>query len=55
MNKQAGLFKFDYVELKDKQEITSSLLIETMDVVRSIGKFGESRKLTHLDVREIKQ
>ncbi len=55
MNKQAGLFKFDYIELKDKNEIASSLLIETTDLVHSIGKFGESRKLIHLDVREIKQ
>jgi len=53
MSKTAGVFKFDYVELKDKKEISSSLVIETKDVVRSIGKFGESRKLVKLYVKEL--
>ena len=53
MNKKAGVFKFKYTELIDKTEIENTLVIETKDVVRSIGRFGESRILTNLNVKQL--
>tara|TARA_B100000780_G_scaffold261257_1_gene213588 strand:+ start:83 stop:286 length:204 start_codon:yes stop_codon:yes gene_type:complete len=49
----SGIFRFKYTELKNKTEIISELVIETKDVVRSIGRFGESRKLVKLDVKQL--
>jgi hypothetical protein len=43
MSKSAGTFRFKYTELLGKTEIENTLVIETKDVVRSIGRFGESR------------
>ena len=53
MNKKAGVFKFKYTELIGKTEIENTLVIETKDVVRSIGRFGESRVLTNLNVKQL--
>ena len=50
MEKQNGIYKFKYTELKNNTEIES---IDTKDVVRSIGKFGEGRQLVTLDVKQI--
>jgi|TARA_R110001606_G_scaffold149087_1_gene289034 hypothetical protein len=52
-SKRAGVFKFKYTELIDKHEITNTLVIETKDVVRSIGRFGESRTLVDLNVKQL--
>ncbi len=52
-NNKSGVFKFKYTELVDKNEITSTLVIETKDVVRSIGRFGESRNLVDLSVKQL--
>ena len=52
-SKRAGVFKFKYTELIDKHEITNTLVIETKDVVRSIGRFGESRNLVDLSVKQL--
>jgi|TARA_R110002124_G_scaffold275362_1_gene445677 hypothetical protein len=53
MEKQNGIYKFKYTELKNNTEIESELTIDTKDVVRSIGKFGEGRQLVTLDVKQI--
>ena len=53
MGKQKGVFRFKYTELKNDNEVTSELIIETKDVVRSIGKFGENRQLVTLDVKQL--
>ncbi len=53
MGKQKGVFRFKYTELKNDNEVTSELIIETKDVVRSIGKFGEGRQLVNLDVKQL--
>ena len=53
MSKATNTFKFDYTELKDNVEVTNTLIIETKDIVRSIGKFGESRQLVTLDVKKL--
>ena len=53
MDKTRGTFRFNYTELKDKTEIKNTLVIETKDVVRSIGRFGESRQLTDLNVKQL--
>ena len=53
MGKTEGIFRFKYIELKNKIEITSELVIETKDVVRSIGKFGEGRQLVDLEVKQL--
>ena len=53
MEKQNGIYKFKYTELKNNTEIESELTIDTKDVVRSIGKFGEGRQLVMLDVKQI--
>lgn len=53
MGKTEGIFRFKYTELKNKTEITSELVIETKDVVRSIGKFGAGRQLVDLDVKQL--
>lgn len=53
MEKQNGIYKFKYTELKNNTVIESELIIETKDVVRSIGKFGEGRQLVTLDVKQI--
>lgn len=53
MSKQKGLFRFKYTELIDDNEVTNELIIETKDVVHSIGKFGEGRELVNLDVKQI--
>ena len=53
MNKSAGTFRFKYTELLGKTEIENTLVIETKDVVRSIGRFGESRVLTNLNVKQL--
>ena len=53
MGKQKGVFRFKYTELKNDNEVTNELIIETKDVVRSIGKFGESRQLVTLDVKQL--
>ena len=54
MSKQKGLFRFKYTELKDDNEVTNELIIETKDVVHSIGKFSEGRKLVDLNVKQLK-
>ena len=53
MSKSAGTFRFKYTELLGKTEIENTLVIETKDVVRSIGRFGESRVLTNLNVKQL--
>ena len=53
MGKQNGIYRFKYTELKNNTEIESELTIDTKDVVRSIGKFGEGRQLVTLDVKQI--
>ncbi len=53
MSKKAGVFRFKYTELLGKTEIENTLVIETKDVVRSIGRFGESRVLTNLNVKQL--
>ena len=53
MNKNSGTFRFKYTELSGKTEIENTLVIETKDVVRSIGRFGESRILTALNVKQL--
>ena len=53
MGKSAGTFRFKYTELLGKTEIENTLVIETNDVVRSIGRFGESRVLTNLNVKQL--
>ena len=53
MDKKADVFRFKYTELLGKTEIENTLVIETKDVVRSIGRFGESRKLTNLNVKQL--
>ena len=53
MGKQNGIYKFKYTELKNNTEITNEMVIETKDVVRSIGRFGTSRQLTDLDVKQL--
>ena len=52
-NNRSGVFKFKYTELVDKNEITNTLVIETKDVVRSIGRFGESRNLVDSNVKQL--
>ena len=53
MEKQNGIYRFKYTELKNNIVIESELTIDTKDVVRSIGKFGEGRQLVTLDVKQI--
>ncbi len=53
MGKSEGIFQFKYTELVDKNEVTNTLVIETKDVVRSIGRFGESRNLVDLSVKQL--
>jgi hypothetical protein len=53
MGKESGTFQFKYTELSGKSEIESILVIETKDVVRSIGRFGESRQLISLNVKQL--
>jgi len=53
MDKQTGVFEFKYTELIDKHEITNKLVIETKDVVHSILRFGESRKLIDLHIKQL--
>jgi hypothetical protein len=53
MGKSEGVFQFKYTELIDKNEVTNTLVIETKDVVRSIGRFGESRNLVDLSVKQL--
>jgi|TARA_B110001452_G_scaffold214287_1_gene185177 hypothetical protein len=53
MEKQNGIYKFKYTELKNNTEITNEMVIETKDVVRSIGRFGESRQLINLKVKQL--
>ena len=53
MDKSAGTFRFKYTELLGKTEIENTLVIETKDVIRSIGRFGESRVLTNLNVKQL--
>ena len=53
MGKQNGIYKFKYTELKNNTEVTNELVIETKDLVRSIGRFGESRQLIYLKVKQL--
>ena len=53
MEKQNGIYRFKYTELINNNERQSELVIETKDVVRSIGKFGETRQLTDLNVKQL--
>ena len=53
MGKTGGTFRFKYTELKNNTEITNEMVIETKDVVRSIGRFGESRQLINLKVKQL--
>ena len=54
MGKIEGIFRFKYTELIDGDyERESELLIDTKDIVRSIGKFGETRNLVDLVVTKI--
>lgn len=53
MDKKAGIFRFKYTELIGKTEIENTLVIETKDVVRSIGRFGKSRTLVDLNVKQL--
>tara|TARA_R110000803_G_scaffold23343_2_gene57376 strand:- start:853 stop:1020 length:168 start_codon:yes stop_codon:yes gene_type:complete len=52
MNK--GTFRFNYTEIVGKNtEVSTSLIIETRDVIRSIKVFGEGRRLAKLVVIEV--
>jgi hypothetical protein len=53
MSKQRGTFEFTYTELINDTRVVNSLVIETKDVVRSIGKFGENKTLADLKVRQL--
>jgi len=53
MGKQNGIYRFEYTELKNNTEVTNELVIETKDLIRSIGRFGESRQLIHLSVKQL--
>ena len=53
MGKQNGIYKFKYTELKNNTEITNEMVIETKDLIRSIGRFGESRQLIYLKVKQL--
>ena len=53
MGKTEGTFRFKYTELKNNTEITNEMVIETKDVVRSIGRFGTSRKRINLSVKQL--
>ena len=53
MDKKANTYRFKYTELIGKTEIENTLVIETKDVVRSIGRFGKSRTLVDLDVKQL--
>ena len=54
MGKLSGRFQFKYTELiNDDVEKKGELVIETKDIVRSIGRFGESRQLVDLNVRQL--
>tara|TARA_B110000046_G_C12844950_1_gene335267 strand:- start:462 stop:632 length:171 start_codon:yes stop_codon:yes gene_type:complete len=53
MDKVKGIFRFKYTELVNNNEITNEMVIETKDVVRSIGRFGTSRQLTDLEVKQL--
>ena len=54
MNKLSGRFQFKYTELvNDDVERRGELVIETKDIVRSIGRFGESRNLVDLNVKQL--
>ena len=54
MSKSGGIFQFKYTELlSNGEEQEGSLIIETKDVVRSIGRFGESRQLIDLSVKQL--
>lgn len=54
MGKSGGVFQFKYTELlSNGEEQEGSLIIETKDVVRSIGRFGESRNLVDLSVKQL--
>ena len=53
MEKQNGIYRFKYTELINNNERQSELVIETKDVVRSIGKFGATRQLTDLNVKQL--
>lgn len=53
MGKQNGIYRFKYTELKNNTEITNEMVIETKDVVRSIGRFGTSRQLIDLNVKQL--
>ena len=53
MGKQNGTYKFEYTELKNNTEITNEMVIETKDLIRSIGRFGESRQLINLKVKQL--
>jgi hypothetical protein len=53
MSKTKVTFKFTYTELINNTEVKNSLVIETKDVVRSIGKFGSNKTLVNLVVRDI--
>jgi len=53
MGKQNGIYRFKYTELKNNTEITNEMVIETKDLVRSIGRFGTSRQLIDLNVKQL--
>tara|TARA_R110000764_G_C10811547_1_gene360348 strand:- start:367 stop:534 length:168 start_codon:yes stop_codon:yes gene_type:complete len=53
MEKQNGIYRFKYTELKNNTELENELVIETKDIVRSIGRFGTSRQLVKLDVKQL--
>ena len=54
MGNLSGRFQFKYTELvNDDVEKKGELVIETKDIVRSIGRFGESRQLVDLNVRQL--
>ena len=46
MDKNSGTFRFKYTELSGKTEIENTL-------VHSIGRFGESRQLIDLNVKQL--
>ena len=53
MGKQNVIYRFKYTELKNNTEITNEMVIETKDLVRSIGRFGTSRQLIDLNVKQL--
>ena len=51
--KTKGTFRFNYIEIINGAEVENTCIVETNNLVKTIGRFGSGRVLVDLDVKQV--